>query len=68
MLSILLLTSALAADLGDPKLPSRFTCVVVRSLYKHYAKKYSQEDMEAYLRAKGVREEKIVSAKKCLNP
>jgi len=59
-------SSLLAADIEEPKIPSRFTCAVVRSLYKQYAKHYSQADMEAYLRSKGINEGRIERAKLCL--
>jgi len=67
MFSIIALTSLIyAADMQEPRIPSRFTCTIVRVLYKKYSKKYSQEDMENFLRSKNVTEDRIVSAKRCL--
>lgn len=67
MLSLILLTSTIwAAEIQPPKIPSRLTCVVVKTLYKQYSKHYTQVDMENYLRSKGISEERIVGARLCL--
>jgi hypothetical protein len=67
MLSIIVLTSVLYAADIEPKIPSRFTCPIIRTLYKTYSRKYSLEEMEHFLRSKGISEARIEVAKRCLS-
>lgn len=51
---------------APPQIPARFTCPIIRALYKRYSKNYSKEEMEAYLRAHHISQENIERAKRCL--
>lgn len=62
-----LATNIYAADIQPPpQIPARFTCPIIRALYKRYSKNYSQEEMEAYLRSHHISQENIEKAKRCL--
>jgi hypothetical protein len=68
LLAIMLVAGSTMACRADaPVLPSRFTCAVVRTLYRHYQKQhYTIDQMKDYLRGNGLSEEKITGAEKCL--
>ena len=62
---ILLASPAFAGE--EPKIPTRFGCAVVRSLYGHYAKQgYTIDQMRAFLQSKGFSEARVAGAEKCL--
>jgi hypothetical protein len=59
-------TEVYGADSEPPIIPSRFTCVVIRALYRHYNKQYSVDQMLGYLRSKNISEDRIAEAEKCI--
>jgi len=67
-LAVFLLASPAAyGGSGEPPaMPGKFTCAIVRGLYRANKEQHTKEEMKNYLRALGFSEARIMEAERCL--
>ncbi len=64
---LLLASPAYAGGLDPETLSARISCPVIRVLYRHYAKQgFTQDQMAAFMRSKGISEPKIAKLAQCI--